>query len=206
MTYREDFDGHAATWDDDPVKVARAAAVAEGIRARVPLTRAMRALEYGCGTGLLSFELRQELGHITLADRSTGMLDVLNEKIRAAEASNMLPIGLDLVADPLPDERYDLIYTLMTFHHIEDTDGMLRAMSNLLNSTGVLCVADLDAEDGSFHGPGFTGHNGFDRDDLGRKALDAGFRSVDFSTVFQMTEADSTGQTVYPVFLMVARK
>jgi 2-polyprenyl-3-methyl-5-hydroxy-6-metoxy-1,4-benzoquinol methylase len=206
MTYREDFDGHAATWDDDPVKVTRAAAVAEGIRSRVPLSRAMRALEYGCGTGLLSFELRHELGHITLADRSTGMLDVLNEKIRAAEASNMLPIALDLVADPLPDERYDLIYTLMTFHHIEDTDAMLRAMSKLLNSHGVLCVADLDAEDGSFHGPGFTGHNGFDRDDLGRRARDAGFRNVDFSTVFHMTDADSTGQTDFPIFLMVARK
>jgi predicted TPR repeat methyltransferase len=67
MTYRENFDERAESWDDDPVRVARAAAVAEGIRSRVPLSSAMRALEYGCGTGLLSFELRHELGHITLA-------------------------------------------------------------------------------------------------------------------------------------------
>ena len=79
MTYTEDFDERAATWDDDPVKKERAAAVAAGIRAMVALSPDMRALEYGCGTGLLSFELRHELGSITLADRSEGMLAVLSE-------------------------------------------------------------------------------------------------------------------------------
>ena len=69
-----DFDARAATWDDDPTKVERAQAVADEIVARVPLTRAMRALEYGCGTGLLSFILRARLGDITLADVSDGGL------------------------------------------------------------------------------------------------------------------------------------
>lgn len=206
MTYREDFDERAASWDSDPVKVARAVAVAEVIRKRVPLSPQMRAFEYGCGTGLLSFELRDQLGHITLADRSSGMLEVLNEKIRKAEATNMVSVSLDLMSDPLPEERYDIIYTLLTFHHIEDTDGILRAMSSLLTSPGFLCVADLDAEDGSFHGPGFPGHNGFDRDDLSRRARAAGFKKIEFSTVFRIAKADSPGQTEFPVFLMVAEK
>ncbi len=77
-----DFDQRAKTWDDDPMKAARAQAVADAIRARVPLAPTMTGLEYGCGTGLLSFALHPNLGRIALADNSAGMLAVLQQKIR----------------------------------------------------------------------------------------------------------------------------
>jgi len=205
MAYKEDFDERAATWDDDPVKHERARTVASAIRERVPLSSGMRALEYGCGTGLLSFALRDDVGHFTLADRSEGMLEVLRKKIDDAGATNMVPVSLDLIEDPLPVERYDFICTMMTFHHIEDTNAILRAMSNLLESPGYLCVADLDAEDGSFHGEGFHGHNGFDRDELANKAKAAGFQRVEFSTVFR-TKGGEEKERLYPMFLMVAEK
>jgi SAM-dependent methyltransferase len=57
--------------------VERGRQLAEAIRARVPLDPSMHALDYGCGTGLLSFPLRDALGHITLQDSSPGMLAVL---------------------------------------------------------------------------------------------------------------------------------
>ena len=81
-----DFDARAATWDDDPSKVERARAIADAIVAQCfALATSMRALEYGCGTGLLSFMLRPRLGDITLADVSEGMLDVAAHKIVAAQ-------------------------------------------------------------------------------------------------------------------------
>jgi SAM-dependent methyltransferase len=166
----------------------------------------MHALEYGCGTGLLSFALYPRIGHVLLADNSPGMLSVLADKLAAGQMAGMRPLKLDLLTDPLPSDRFDLIYTLMTLHHIDDTDKILRDLSSLLRSPGYLCVADLDAEDGSFHGPEFLGHKGFDREDIGQKARRAGFKSVDFSTAFQMTKSDSPGQKEFPVFLMVARK
>lgn len=204
MNSSSHFDESAKSWDADPVKLARAVAVADGIRSKVSLTQQMRALEYGCGTGLLSFELRPHLGHITLADSSAGMLAVLSDKLAAAGATTMHPVKLDLVADPLPQERYDVIYTMMTFHHIDDTDGMLRKLHSLLTSTGYLCVADLDAEDGSFHGPEFAGHKGFHRAELARLAKGAGFGTVEFTTVFHMSKGEGPGQTEFPLFLMVA--
>ncbi len=51
--------------------------VADAIRKAVPLSKEMKAFEYGCGTGLLSFALQPDLGEITLADTSQGMLEVL---------------------------------------------------------------------------------------------------------------------------------
>jgi 2-polyprenyl-3-methyl-5-hydroxy-6-metoxy-1,4-benzoquinol methylase len=134
------------------------------------------------------------------------MLTVLTEKLAAQPMPHMRPLKLDLATDPPPDERYDLIYSLMTFHHIADTDKILADLFALLTPGGYLCIADLDSEDGSFHGPDFDGHKDFDRDDLGRKATHAGFRSVGFRTVFRMTKSVDQGQNEFPVFLMVARK
>jgi ubiquinone/menaquinone biosynthesis C-methylase UbiE len=158
------FDERAREWDSDPDKVKRAHAVADAIRKAVPLVKSMNALEYGCGTGLVSFALQSNLDCITLADTSQGMLDVLNEKIADAGVTNMRPIRLDLAVDPLPAERYHLTYSLLTLHHIADTKNILTQFHALLEPNGYLLVADLDQEDGSFHTDGSTDvHLGFER-------------------------------------------
>ena len=199
-----DFDARAATWDDDPTKVERARAVADAMARKVPLARSMRALEYGCGTGLLSFLLRPALGDITLADVSTGMLDVAAGKIAAAADPAMRAVKLDLLTDPLPEARFDLIYSLMTLHHIPDTAAILQRFHAALARPGYLCIADLDAEDGSFHGAGFDGHLGFDRERLGALTLRAGFATVEFSTAHVMNKAVGAELRRFPIFLMVA--
>ena len=202
----ESFDDKARTWDDDPKRIARANAVAEGIRAQVPLSRQMTGFEYGCGTGLLSFALLPHLKHIVLADSSGGMLAVLRGKIASQDIPNMEAIKLDLAADPLPDGQFSIVYTMMTLHHIVETDLILRHFHALLEPSGHLCIADLDQEDGSFHGPDFHGHKGFDRKTLARDARNAGFHNIEFSTIFEIRKGDGQEETTYPVFLMVAEK
>jgi ubiquinone/menaquinone biosynthesis C-methylase UbiE len=161
-----DFDARAATWDDDPVKVERARAIAAAIEREVPLAPSMAGLEYGCGTGLLGFLLRPRFAELTLADLSDGMLAVAARKIAAAGDAHARVAKLDLLADPLPPDRYDVIFCAMTLHHIRDTDAILRRFRAVLRPGGFLCIADLDAEDGSFHGAGHDVHLGFDRDAL----------------------------------------
>ncbi|MDZ7622522.1 MAG: class I SAM-dependent methyltransferase [Candidatus Competibacteraceae bacterium] len=200
------FDDKALTWDADPVKQERALAVAAALRQRIPLSTAWRALEYGCGTGLLSFALQADLGRITLADSSPGMLTVLEEKIGAAGLTHLHPLALDLTTDPPPAERYDLIYTLMTLHHVPDTTRLLRDFHTLLRPGGWLGIADLDREDGSFHGAGFTGHCGFDRDALRAQLFSVGFNRVDFSTGYLMKKATDQGLREYPLFLAVVTR
>jgi ubiquinone/menaquinone biosynthesis C-methylase UbiE len=201
-----DFDSRARQWDANPLFAERAQHIANAIRGRVPLHRSTHALDYGCGTGLLSFPLKDSLGHITLQDTSAGMLEVLREKIEAQGVRNMTVREGDLLAGPLPEERYGLVYTSMTLHHVPDTDAILRAFHTLLESGGYLCVADLDAEDGSFHGPGVQVHHGFDRSDLARRAEQAGFREVRFETVFEIAKEIDGETRRYPVFLLVARR
>jgi hypothetical protein len=72
----------------------------------------------------------------------------------------------------------------------------------------VLAVADLDTEDGSFHGDN-TGvrHLGFDRRHLGALLRNAGFSSVRDTTAATMVrEVAGGGSRSFPVFLLIAGK
>jgi ubiquinone/menaquinone biosynthesis C-methylase UbiE len=200
------FDSKARQWDDNPVFQERGLKIAQAVRRAVPLHPGMSALDYGCGTGLLSFPLKHELGAIVMADSSGGMLEVVNEKIAAQGAVNMTTLQLDLLAAPPPAQRFDLIVTAMTLHHVPDTDHILRIFHDLLNPGGYLCIADLDQEDGSFHGIEVDVHHGFDQVDLGRRTTQAGFADVQFQTVFSIAKERQSGTRDYPVFLMTARR
>lgn len=202
------FDEEAKDWDT-PESQERAGNIAEAIYSHVPLSNEMTAFEYGCGTGQLSFQLRNKIGPITLADSSTGMLEVLRDKIRTRAANNMEAINLDLTKDPLPDKQFDLVYTMMTLHHIPDTRLILNQFYELLNPRGYLCVADLDKEDGSFHGQDVDDvHEGFDRKELASLAEKIGFSNIDFSTAYKMErEIHDHGESkLFPIFLMIAQK
>jgi ubiquinone/menaquinone biosynthesis C-methylase UbiE len=200
------FDEKAKHWDESPHIFARAEAVAEGIRAHVTLKKTMTAFEYGCGTGLVSFHLQPDLRHITLADTSPGMLDVVKRKIQAGNVVNMTPLQLDLLHDPLPEERFGLIYTINTLHHITDVDTVLQKFHTLLQPDGWLCIADLDKEDGSFHGKGFHGHHGFDRSALQEQLTQIGFSDISVSTCFTMQrELDDGTMRDFSIFLMIGR-
>lgn len=201
------FDERAKDWDSDPMKVERARVVADAIRQAIPLSTGMTALEYGCGTGLLSFALQTDLGRITLADTSQGMLDVLGGKIAAAGVTNMRPLKLDLANDPLPARRFHLTYSLLVMHHVEDVKDMLTKFHALLEADGCLIIADLDKEDGTFHNastPYF--HNGFARDELQQMVEAAGFGEVRLSTAYVIRKKVNGVEREFPLFLMSARK
>lgn len=200
------FDSKARQWDENPVFRERGLKIADAVRRAVPLNREMSALDYGCGTGLLSFPLREALGSILLADSSAGMLEVLAEKIAAQGVTNMTPVKLDLLADPVPSQKFDLVVTSMTLHHVPDTDHILEVFHDLLQPGGHLCIADLDKEDGSFHGIEVDVHHGFDRVELEARTRKAGFTDIGFQTVFSIVKEHETGTRDYPVFLMTARR
>lgn len=202
----DDFDAKARGWDE-PAKVARARRVAELIAARVPGLAGARVLEVGAGTGLLGFALRERVRHVTLVDGSAEMVSVAGEKLRAQGARNVDVVKLDLEREPLPGARYDVVCALLVLHHVRDTETLLRKLHGALEPGGHLCVSDLDAEDGSFHGAGFEGHNGFDRGALAAELGGAGFVAVRFEDAFAI-EKPIVGGAVrrFPGFLAVARK
>ena len=175
---------------------------ARAVAAAVPLSPRTRVLDYGAGTGLVTQALGERVGPATLADNSSGMRGVIQDKIAAGVLPAARVWDLDLEAQPAPDERFDLIVTSLVLHHVHALERVLSRFAELLEPGGYLCIADLDREDGDFHGHDFDGHHGFDRDELAALLADAGLVDV---AVRDCTEFDRDGVT-YSVFLAVARR
>ena len=109
---------------------------------------------------------------------------------------------LDLQTQPVPTETFDLIVTSLVLHHVRHLDPVLAGFAQLLVPDGYLAIADLDAEDGSFHDHDFDGHHGFDRAELSDRLASAGFIDI---RVRDCTRIDRDG-TGYSVFLATARR
>lgn len=200
-TYVADFDSKAATWDD-PAKIARSREVADAIVAATRPGPATTLLEYGAGTGLVTEALGSRIGPAVLVDTSAGMRDAMAAKVADGRLVDVRIVDLDLERPDavLPDERFDVIITVLTLHHVTELDRVLGRFRDLLAPEGHLCIVDLDAEDGSFHGDGFTGHHGFERDALAERVRAAGFGAVEVSDCGQLVRDDGE----YPMFLALA--
>ena len=201
-----EFDLKAREWDKNQTHVERAAAIAKSIEKIIPLNKSMKALEFGAGTGLLSFLLADRLAEITLMDNSSEMINVAKGKISGQEIGHLKPVLINLEQEDYP-EQFDIIFSQMVMHHVNDVSGILKKFYRMLNSEGYLAIADLYREDGSFHGHGFTGHKGFDPDLLAKELRDYGFRNISHSTCFEIEKITDLGTVHhFPVFLLVARR
>lgn len=205
---RQRFDMVASEWDESPRRRALAAAVAMAIESAVPLRADWQAMEYGCGTGLVGATLAPKLGRLLACDLSPGMLAVLEAKARAAGLGNLQARVLDLTHESPPEQPFDLIFSSMTLHHIHDVLALLHTFRGMLKPGGWLALADLDAEDGTFHEAGVPGvmHQGFDRDALQAELGAMGFIETNARTAHVMSKPTAEGRNRdYPVFLITAR-
>ena len=202
------FDVQSITWDDERRK-NRAKLIAEEISKSIQIEKQYTALEFGCGTGLISFCLNDKFEMITLVDTSKGMVDVLNSKIKAFEIDNMKVYEIDINENNiLPEHSYDVIYTSMALHHIIETKATIKNLYRLLKLNGYLCIVDLDEEDGSFHKEerDFNGHNGFNQNVLKNILLEIGFKEVDTNTFYKDLKVVEEMNVKYSLFLMIGKK
>lgn len=201
------FDEQAAHWDADLMKIKRAQVFADEIRNFIPKHKTASALEFGCGTGLLSFYLKDVFKTITLADSSEGMIQVLKEKIVTAGIEHFKPVLID-AATARMHAAFDVIYLSMTLHHLIDTSKILSDFNAMLYSNGYLCIADLDKEEGSFHSnqPDFKGLNGFEKEELTQWLVASGFRVVYYRICFEIEKVINDEVRRFPVFLLIAQK
>jgi len=201
-----EFDLKAAEWDNNPIIWDRAEAIAAEIKKLLPLTKQMTALEFGAGTGVTSFILKDSLKEITLMDNSSEMVKVMDNKIKVSGVKNLKTLNINLEQVEYKDVKFDLIFNQMVLHHITDIDKIIAKFYNLLNPDGFLAIADLYSEDGSFHGEGFTGHNGFDIEVLSNQIKKQGFTNISYRKCYTINKIMSDSETKpFDVFLIIAQ-
>lgn len=202
-----DFNIQAKNWDDEK-RVKRATLIAKEITHRVALKKSDSALEFGCGTGLISFNLCDQLKNITCIDTSQGMIGTLNSKIQQSNIKNMIGHQLDINDDHFLIPNYDLIYTSMALHHVVNIERTLENLYSLLKKNGSICIVDLDEEDGSFHKSekDFHGHNGFNQNELKKTIKHIGFEEVDSHTFYHDQKVCEEASVNYSLFIMTGKK
>ena len=198
------FDDIAKNWDAHPRRLLQAEKIFSAIEQKVKLNKQMQVLDIGTGTGLLLIHFISKVKHITGIDNSKGMLNMLKEKAEKAKIDNIDYLFFDADKDTLPENKFDLAVSSMTFHHIEKVEDFLKEIYKSLKSGGKICIGDLETEDGSFHSNPDENikHFGFDKAEFSKMLKKTGFKNTSVETIFEVEKP----QKNYPVFFAYGEK
>jgi ubiquinone/menaquinone biosynthesis C-methylase UbiE len=95
-------------------------------------------LDVGCGSGILAAELAEHYARVVGIDLSDGMLAIARAKRARANVEYRNADANDLKLD----EKFDLIVSSTTFHHLDDVPRTLEGLKGLLRPGGRILIVD----------------------------------------------------------------
>lgn len=127
-------------------------------------------MDVGAGTGLLTLEMSPYFNQVTAYDVSCKMLEVLQVKIAQERAKQQVNVAYGALENL---GKFDLIFSLLAFHHIPNVPSTVVELLGHLNAGGRLLIADLLATSNvrRFHKPEETigtdyEHDGFTKHEV----------------------------------------
>lgn len=199
------FNQQAQHWDTSS-RIKRANIIADEIKQNIKLEKTWTALEFGAGTGLISFNLADDLDKITMIDTSQTMIEISNQKILDKGIKNIraFNIGIETIIEN--GDQFNLIYASMALHHIVDTNDIIAKFKKALLYNGVLCIVDLDLVSPKFHrdDPTFNGHHGFNQANLKEILNSNGFNFCSSHTFYNSKKLIDDQEIEYSMFIMLA--
>jgi 2-polyprenyl-3-methyl-5-hydroxy-6-metoxy-1,4-benzoquinol methylase len=156
----------------------------------------------------LTLSLQPVVRSITGVDSSREMINVLKAKIDKQNLSNVRTQYIDNEEGDILEGNYNLIISGMTLHHVKEIRALIDQFYGIIAPSGYLCIADLDLDGGKFHdnNDGIF-HFGFDRAELRRYFMNAGFGDIRDRTAAEVMKPVSDGGVrPFTVFLMTGQK
>ena len=131
----------------------KARQIEEAVRDRLGEPSAVRALEVGCGPGLMQLRLRQRIGHLWGMDLSLGCLAQACRARQAGQAAARAraqatdPCGLvagDGMSAPFAGGSFDLVFAVCVLHHVPPgggrRDAVVGEMARLARPGGLVAI------------------------------------------------------------------
>ena len=197
------FDEAAKRWDEKPGRVENARLCGRKILELLPFRKDWKLLEVGAGTGLLTFFLAPFVSSVVAVDTSKGMLEVLEEKVKAYGLEGKVIPYHGTVDENFPYSSFDLCVIHMTLHHVKEPLKLLSEVHKRLRSGGFVVVSDLDKEDGNFHRDNRgVYHFGFSPEEVEALFKKSGFEPVAYAVA---NEIEKNGKT-YRVFVAAGKR
>lgn len=106
------------------------------------ISRGMKILELGCGTGSMWIDHREEMTkceQIVLSDFSAGMVETAKENI-----GDMNPVKyevIDIQNIPYDDSYFDIVIANYMLYHVPDIDKAMKEVSRVLKTGGYFYAA-----------------------------------------------------------------
>jgi len=115
-----------------------------------PAGRELRAVDLGCGTGILLHHLAHRYRRVVGLDLSREMLSGFAGRPRSSSSTGDGgepdgSVGLvcgDMTALPIEDASFDVIYCRSALHHMDDEVAVLSEMCRILKPAGSLVVGE----------------------------------------------------------------
>lgn len=87
-------------------------------------------------------------------------------------------------------------------------ESIIECFYNLLNKNGILCIIDLDKEDGTFHinNKNFNGHNGFEHRYMKNVLKNSGFSNIKVKTFYYSQKKYNNMNIPYSMFYAIGKK
>jgi len=198
---KDNFEHKSKSWDMNSRRVKNAKSIGEMIVKNINLKENFTIMDFGAGTGLLTYFIAPYVSKITAVDNSPSMLLEFQNKQSEFRCKTFI-VEKDLNKEDI-DEEFDGIISSMTIHHIENIEKLFEKFYSMLTPNGFIAIADLDSENGSFHSDN-TGvyHYGFNRQELENVVKKAGFVNVKFNLASNINKPNGN----FTVFLMTAFK
>lgn len=191
------FDELAKEWDNEK-NLIRAKSIGDEIKRLLDDKKGLRAMDFGCGTGLVSFYLKDYFSDILLVDLSDGMIDEANRKIQDTKVEN-LHTWKGNILEYNERKKFDVIYAPLVLHHIDNYREIIVKLKNLLEDGGSLIIIDMIKDNGAFHKDSTVVpvHNGLDPKVIKTMLEDIGFDCITDSNEFFEGTKEKGGNTVH---------
>ncbi|CAM3823744.1 class I SAM-dependent methyltransferase [Marinicrinis lubricantis] len=200
MGNTEKFEMIANTYDT-PERIQIAKVTSDAIRKYVVDAKSMNAMDFGCGTGLVGFNLVNEFQSMLFMDTSPNMIDRVKQKIADLHLSNAGTLCFDFEKSAPSNLHVDYIFMAQVLLHIRDTELVLSRLFEVLNEGGHLIIVDFDKNEKIVS---TMVHNGFHQAELTDMMARIGYKDIQSETFYHGSNI-FMGQDA-SMFILDARK
>lgn len=200
MGNTDKFEMIAETYDS-PGRIQIAKLSSDAIRNYLADAKSKKAIDFGCGTGLVGLNLLNDFHSMLFLDTSPNMIKQVEQKITDGNIPNADTLCFDLEMESLADVKADYIFMVQVLLHIPDIKVVLSRLLQNLNDGGHLFIVDFNKNDKVISD---IVHNGFDQEELADILTEIGYNNI-------RSETFHTGQNLFmgqdaSMFILDAQK
>jgi ubiquinone/menaquinone biosynthesis C-methylase UbiE len=181
MGNTDKFDQIAGQYDS-PQRLHIAKVSADAIREVAVDAGKKKAIDFGCGTGLVGLDLLDKFDSVLFLDSSPNMIEQVRRKLADGGIENADTLCFDLETNERAELRADYIFMAQVLLHIPDVELVLSRLYESLNPGGHTIIVDFNRNENITSD---LVHPGFDQAALRELMTKIGYEAVRSKTIYE---------------------